>query len=214
LAARRSLLGLLAFCAACAARASGPAVSIPEAQPGRVRATAVAVASTGSVQPIAVAVTNGEAELLHLDARQVYGHTDGEGRTAPLPPAEAAGLAAGHRAPAAVRGGVVGAATGGLLGAVGGAIAGAIQGGIGLAVAAGSAVGAFFGAVTGALGAGTTPDVAGFENRALHDTGLAPGFSATGYVYYPRGVYRSLEILLTNDPGEVQRVEIPIEPAP
>lgn len=188
---------------------------IPAAEPGRVRASAVAAASVGSVQPVAVAVTNGQAAVLHLDARQVYGHADGEARSAPLPPAEAARLAGGRRMPGAIRGGVTGAATGGLLGAAGGAISGAIQGGIGLAVAAGSAVGAFFGAVTGVLGGGgATPDVAGFEDRALHDAALASGFSATGYVYYPLGSYHSLEMLLTNDTGQVERIEIPIDAAP
>jgi hypothetical protein len=187
-------------------------VPIPAAEPGQVRASAVAAASVGSVQAIAVAVTNGQAAPVHLDGRQVYGHADGEGRTAPLPPPEAARLAGGRRVPGALRAGVTGAATGGLLGAAGGAISGAILGGVGLATAAGSAVGAFFGAVAGIFGGGATaPDVEGFEDRALHDAVLAPGFSATGYVYYPRASYRSLEMLLTDDAGQVERIDIPID---
>jgi hypothetical protein len=201
---------LLLALVACARHVPVPVAPIPTAAAGEVRASAVAGDAIGSVEPIAIAVTNGRATSVRLDVRQVYAHAD-DGRTAPLPPPEAARLAGGRRMPAALRGGATGAATGGVLGAIGGAISGAITGGIGLAVAAGSAVGAFFGAIGGALGAGTeAPDVAGFDDRALHDTTLAPGFSANGCVYYPRGAYRSVELLLTDDAGRVERLEVPI----
>jgi hypothetical protein len=190
-------------------------VPLPAAEPGRIQAAAVAAVPVGAVQPVAVAMTNGRTVALRLEARQVYAHAAEDGRTAPLPPGEAARLAGGRRVPGAVRGGVVGAASGGALGAAGGAISGAIQGGVGLATAAGAAVGAFFGAVAGVLGGGrATPDVAGFTDRALQDATLAPGFSATGYVYYPAGTYRMLEILLTDDAGAVEWTEVTIDAAP
>jgi len=209
---RHSLFALLILSAACACPHPGVTVSVPAPEAGRVRAAAVAAAPVGKVQPVAVGVTNGGAATLRLDVRQVYAHTARDERVAPLAPGEAARLAGGQRMPGAVRGGAVGAVTGGLLGATGGLISGAIQGGVGLAVAAGSAVGAFFGAITGALhGGGSAPDVGGFEDRALHDATLASSFSATGYVYYPRGAYRTLEVLLIDERGRVEKVDTPID---
>jgi len=180
-----------------------------------VRAVAVAAPPLGhgaaGVQPIAVAVTNGRRDPLRLDPRQVYAHRDVD-RVAPLPPAEAARRSGGRSAPRALERGAVGAVSGGLLGAAGGAISGAIQGGVALATAAGSAVGAFFGALGGVLyGGSRTADVAGFEERGLRDTALAPGFSARGYVYYPPGDYRTLELLLASPGGAVEPVVVPIE---
>ena len=51
------------------------------------------------------------------------------------------------------------------------------------------------------------------EERALHDTTLAAGFSASGYVYYPAGDYRTVELLLTDQRGNVEPVVVPIERA-
>src|SRR6266852_2571377 len=100
----------------------------------------------------------------------------------------------------------LGVASGGAFGALGGLIAGAIQGGIGAAVAVGAAVG-------GVIGGGTAsaPDVAGFQDRALPNTTLASGLSATGYVYFPAGDYGALELLA----GEgTLRERVPIQPRP
>ena len=166
----------------------------------------------GSVLPIAVAVTNGRETTMRLDARQIYAHVDGDERTAPVTPGEAARMAGGRSAPGPAKRVAVGAATGSVLGAAGGAISGAIQGGIGLATAAGSAVGAFFGILGGVLSGGqSAPDTAGFEDRALRDTTMTPQFSASGYVYFPPGAYRTLEILLTDDAGQVETIMVPIE---
>ncbi len=201
----RALLPVVLL-AGCGTRAATPTLSVPNPSPGRVEVAAEAVAPLGEVQPIAVAVTSARAEALHLDARQIFAHAGAvtDPRVAPLPAAEAARRAGGHRLPGAVRAGAVGAATGGALGAVGGAIAGAIQGGIGGAVAVGSAVGASLGAITGVLGGShESPDVAGFTDRALPDTTLRSGLSATGYVYFPAGTYRTLELLLTDELGSV-----------
>jgi len=82
-------------------------------------------------------------------------------------------------------------------------IVGAVSGGVGLGAAVGAAVSGLFGAISGASGKASEPDVAGFEDRALHAAVLAPTFSATGYLYYPLGTYASLEILLLSDDGEV-----------
>lgn len=173
-----------------------------------------AVAPTGPVQPIAVALTNGGPAPLRLDARQIYALGEDEARVAPLAPADAARRAGGKRLPGAVKGGVIGAASGGVLGAIGGAVSGAIQGGIGLAVAAGTAAGATVGAILGVLGGRyrAAPDIGGFVDRALPSSTLERGFSATGYVYYPAGRYRTLEVVIPGD-GAAERVRTEVEAA-
>src|SRR5262249_2862015 len=125
----RALVLALAL-AGCAARHTAPTLTAPAPESGKVLVVATGAPPVGSAQPIAVAITNGTDEALHVDPRQVY-TTSGTGdRIAPLPPAEAARRAGGRHLPGAVRGGAIGAASGGVLGAIGGAIAGAIQGGI------------------------------------------------------------------------------------
>ena len=207
----------LALLLGCAARHPEPALVVPAPEPDRVRAVAIVappLGGTAGVQPIGVAVTNGRRRGLRVDASQVYAHRDDD-RVPPLAPAEAARRTGGRSAPRALKSGATGAVTGGLLGAAGGAIAGAIQGGVGLATVVGSAVGAFFGAIGGLVhGGGSTPDVAGFEERALHDTTLAPGFSASGYVYYPPGAYRTVELLLTDERGGVEPIVVPVGRSP
>jgi hypothetical protein len=207
----RSLGAALVLLAGCAAREAP--LPVPAVEPGRLRVVARAAKTLGAVQPVAVAVTNGSDEPLRLDARQVYALGADAARFAPLPPAEAARQADGRHLPGAVRGGAIGVASGGAFGALGGLIAGAIQGGIGAAVAVGSAVGAAVGAGGGVIGGGTAsaPDVAGFQDRALPNTTLASGLSATGYVYFPAGDYGALELLA----GEgTLRERVPIQPRP
>jgi len=206
----------VALLTGCAAR-QPPPLPVPEADPGRIRAVARLTPRAGDVQPIAVALTNGGPEPLQVDPRQMFALADGEARIAPLPPAEAARRAGGRRLPGAVGHAAVGAATGGAFGALGGIVAGAIQGGIGAAVAVGSAVGATVGAVAGAVGGGgaPAPDVAGFEDQALHATSLAPGLSAEGHLYFPTGRYATLELLFaTAGEPAPRRERVPIEPAP
>jgi hypothetical protein len=208
------LLTFLTLVAGCSAHHPGATLPVPAPETGRVVLIAREAPTLDGVRPIAVALTNGTERTLRLESRQIYVGSEGA-RVAPLAPGEAARRAGGHDAPGMVRRAAVGAATGSVLGAAGGAISGAIQGGVGLATAAGSAVGAFFGALGGLLsGHDAAPDVAGFEDRALHDDLLAPGFSTSGYVYYPAGSYPSLEALLTDEQGQVERLVTSIEPAP
>ena len=213
---RHGLLGLLVLCVACASHPRAPSAPIPPAEAGQVRVAAVAGDAVRDVQPIAIAVTNGRDRPVYFYATQVYAHReDGDERTAPVVPAEAARLAGGKRAPGeAAKNAAVGAATGSVLGAAGGAISGAIQGGVGLATGAGAAVGAFFGILGGLWHGGQAqPDVEGFESRALHDQTMPPRFSATGYVYFPKGTYRTIEVLLVDDAEHVHTLTVPVETA-
>ncbi len=212
----RALIVAAALLAGCAARHQAPPLTVPELESGKVTARAVAARGIGPVQPVALGVTNGLGESVRVDPRQAYATRPSGERIAPLPPGEAARLGKGRALPGSLRGAGKGVVTGGLLGSVAGAIGGAITGGIGTAVAAGAAVGAALGGITGAIGGGgeAPPDVAGYTERGLPSTSLAPGLSATGYVYYPEGEYETLELLLSEEPSGRTLVErSPIAPA-
>jgi hypothetical protein len=171
----------------------------------------------GDVQPIAVALTSDHPEELQLDVRQIYAYTaedakpESDPRMAPLVPAEAARRAGGAHLPGAVKETAVGAARGGLQGALNSVVIGAIQGGIGIGTAIGAAAGAVGGAIAGLFGRHPSPDIGGFTDRALTDTTLRPGYSATGYVYFPAGTFSSLEVILASE-NQVVRKLVPVEP--
>jgi hypothetical protein len=211
---KKTLVVPLVFvAAACASKRPDAQVAVPPPAAGQVRAVASAAPPLGEVDAIKIAVTNGFDRPMRLDAGQVYALA-GETRVAPLTSADAARRAGGRKMPGRLESGAKGAVTGTVLGSIGGAISGAIQGGVGLATAAGAAVGATLGAIGGVVAGGGSPDVVGFEDRALHDTTLAPTYSASGYVYFPKGRYSELEVLLASENGaDVERLLVPIEPA-
>lgn len=198
----------LLLVAACANPEKAVTLPMPAPARGQMSVVAKVLEPLGEVQPIAVAMTNGRAEAVRLDPNQTFARDASESRTAPLPPAEAARRAGGLSLPGAVSRDAIGAAArGGAMGALrsglSSVIVGAVSGGVGLGAAVGAAVSGLFGAISGASGKASEPDVAGFEDRALHAAVIAPTFSATGYLYYPLGTYASLEILLLSDDGEV-----------
>src|SRR5262245_10235031 len=180
----RQTLALLVVVAACTHERA--AVKLPVSMPerGEVGVVTQVIEPLGDVQPIAIAITNGHDEAVRIDPAQAFAHASGAGRTASLPPGEAARQAGGHTLPGAISEGAAGAARGGAMGAIGsavnGVILGAVSGGVGIATAAGAAVGGVAGAISGASGTAQPADVQGFEERALHETSLAPTFSATG----------------------------------
>jgi hypothetical protein len=55
--------------------------------------------------------------------------------------------------------------------------------------------------------------VQGFQDRALPATTLRSGLSVSGYLYFPAGEYRALEVLLVSG-DEVIRETIPVAAEP
>jgi hypothetical protein len=86
----RALVVAAALLAGCAAKHQAPPLAVPELESGKVALRAVAARPIGPVQPVAVAVTNGLAESIRVDARQAYATNSAGERIAPLPPGEAA----------------------------------------------------------------------------------------------------------------------------
>lgn len=205
-----SLAGVLVL-AACGARTPVPRLTVPTPIASALTVSAAAAGPIGGVQPVEIAITNGRPITLRLETRQIFALGEDEQRVAPLVPAEAARRAGGRRLPAA-RYAAIEVAKGSVLGAASGAIWGGITGGsVGLSTAGGSAVGAL-GGLVGSLFAGAwpTPDVAGFDGLALRDASLAQGFSAGGFVYYPQGEYHTLELLVADAAGAIERLRVPI----
>ena len=215
---RISLLLLMALLGC--ATSPGPRVDLPPVEANEVRAIVRPVDVVGDIRPLAVAITNGRTTPLTLNPVQIFAlpvAADGSEapRVAPIVPAEAARQAGGDRLPGAVKGSVKGATTGGVSGAVNGAISGALGGAAGGAAGVGAVLGAAMGAINGALGGAETPaDVEGFSSRALQPTVLQSGFSATGYVYFPKADYPQVEILLSGADQEApMRLVVPVQKA-
>jgi hypothetical protein len=98
-------------------------------------------------------------------------------------------------------GAAAGAAVGAGAGAVGGdAGTGAIAGG-----ALGGAAGAVGGAVMGAQAASEEAD-SQLRTTALQDRYVEPGYSVTGYVFYPPGEYIAVEAMLIDEEGNPQSI--------
>jgi hypothetical protein len=51
---------------ACSAKHHAPPLAVPQVEPGRVSVRSIAADPLGSVQPVAVAVTNGLTESIHI----------------------------------------------------------------------------------------------------------------------------------------------------
>jgi hypothetical protein len=196
--------------AGCAGAKPPAPLPLPAAAPGTIEIAARALEPTGEVTVLEIAVTSEHVETLALDRKQVYarvGSATSGGppqRIAPLGSSDAANRAGSGGLPSAARSSAYGAAEGGLRGAATGAVTGGGTGGL-----VGAAVGVIGGVFRGAQA--QPPDVAGFEDRALPNTALRPGLSATGFVYFPIGDYREIEVVLTGE-KEVVRMIVPVAP--
>lgn len=205
------LLATLLFAGCSGAKPQAP-LPLPAAAAGTIEIAARTLEPTGEVSVIEIAVTSEHAETLALDRKQIYARVGSAvsggppQRIAPLGSAEAANRSGSGGLPDAARSSAYGAAEGGLRGAATGAVTGGGAGGL-----VGAAVGVIGGVFRGVQG--TPPDVTGFEDRALPNTSLRAGLSATGLVYFPAGDYREIEVVLTGE-KEVVRMIVPVVPLP
>lgn len=228
-AGRMVALGAVALdlaVAGCSATRPPAPLPLPAAPQGTVAIVARTLEPAGDVTVVELAVTSERTAPLALDRTQIFartasaaaaGATAGAGagtgagdvpavRVAPLGSAEAARRAGSAGLPSAARSSAYGAAEGGVRGAATGAVTGGGTGGM-----VGAAVGAIGGVFRGMQD--QPPDVAGFEDRALHSTALREGMSLTGLVYFPLGDYAQVEVVLVGE-SEVVRLFVPLAPPP
>jgi hypothetical protein len=215
----RCLIGaLLIAISICGCASRAPIADTPKlvATPlsGQLTFSAKAAAPIGSVTPVYVSIANGTNVPRSVVPSQIFALDESGDRVAPLPPGEAGRQAGGAGAlksalSGAARRGVVE----GALGAAIGAIAGSFLGGAGTGAALGGAIGGGEGLINGAISG--QQEAKAETNQQLGALALAPGevrhdFTVSGYVFFPKGEYQSIEFLVVNDEtGDTEVLKTP-----
>ncbi len=228
----RSLaIGLRAGAIAAAIAISGCAVAPPPIahtpnivatpQQGQLAVSVAAAPTVGAVTPVYVSIANGTDAPRAVVPSQVFALNDAGERVAPLPAGEAARQAGSARE---LEGAIQSAAVSGVGGAAVGAAAGAVAGAAGSAggwgfrsPGAGALVGSAFGGGWGILsGAEKGQSKADQQaNQQIEALSLKPeevrkDFTVSGYVFFPKGKYKTVEMLLVNrDTGDTVVVRGP-----
>ena len=208
----------LAMLAAGCAVAQAPIEHTPNvvATPtqGQMSISVQAAPTVGEVTPVYVSVANGTDAPRSIVPSQIFALNDSGARIAPLPPGEAArqsgnaGELKGALKSAAVSGVAAGAVGAGLGAAVGSAFGAVGQGAI-----VGSAYGAGYGIVHGAERGQSRADQQAnqqIEALALKPEEVRHNFTVSGYVFFPKGSYKQIEMLLVD--RETGNTEIVREP--
>lgn len=181
---------------------------------GELTVSSEPAAPIGDVQPVYISVANGTDVPRAIVPSQIFA-LDGSGdRIAPLPPGEAARQAggAGELKAALVNGAATGV-TEGLLGAGLGALAGAFTHNTGYWGALGGAFGAGNGIISGAsAGVGKADAQANSQinSLALQGSDVRRNFTVSGYVFFPKGDYKQIQMLLVDgETGDTQVIDRP-----
>jgi hypothetical protein len=190
-------------------------------QPGRVAVSVSAAPTVGEVTPVYVSVANGTSDPRSVIPSQIFALNEAGERVAPLPPGEAARQAGGANE---LEGAVKSAAISGVGGAAVGAGAGAIAGAAGHAgwfgfgsPGAGALVGTAFGAASGIFSGAEKGQAKADQqaNQQLQAVSLKPeevrkDFTVSGYVFFPKGQYNQVEMLLVDrETGDTEVVREP-----
>src|SRR3984957_12064979 len=169
----------------------------------------------GDVLPIYVSIANGTDSPRAVVPSQIFALNDAGSRIAPLPPAEAARQAGGA---GELRAGLLSAgASGAVEGALGAGI-GAIAGSFIHSGSTGAALGGAIGTGSGALHGATAGPAKANEQARTQLTALAlkaedvrQDFTVSGYVFFPKGDYKRIQMLLVDDEtGNTEVIDRPM----
>jgi hypothetical protein len=209
-----ALTVLLAGCVVARAPLKNTPKVVAAPEPGQLSLAMQQADTVGDVQPVYVSIANGTDVPRAIVPNQIFALNDQGQRIAPLPPREAAREAGGAgELKAALESGAASGAMAGALGAGAGAIAGSlIHSG-----AAGAAIGGAVGGGEGALhGAFAGPSKARRQARdqitalALERGEVRSNFTVSGYVFFPKGDYKQIQVLLVDDEsGDTEVIERP-----
>ncbi len=224
-------IGLRAGVVAAAIAISGCAVAPPPIahtpnvvatpQPGRLAVSVAAAPAVGAVTPVYVSIANGTDAPRAIVPSQVFALNDAGERVAPLPPGEAARQAGSAKE---LEGAIQSAAVIGIGGAAVGAAAGAVAGAAGSAgnwgfgsPGAGALVGSAFGGGMGIIrgvekGQSRADQQAHqqIEALSLKSEEVRKNFTVSGYVFFPKGQYNQVEMLLIDrETGDTEVVREP-----
>jgi hypothetical protein len=183
--------------------------------PGSLTVGAQSAAPVGEVLPVHISIANGSDVPRSVVPSQVFALDEGGSRVAPMPPAEAARQAG---TALELRSALTGAAVSGVgLGAIGaglGAAAGAAFGAPGTGAILGSAIGGGSGIVRGAERSQEKADREADQQigaLALRPEQVRRDFTVSGYVFFPKGTYREVEVLLIDgETGDTEVYRAPI----
>jgi hypothetical protein len=183
-------------------------------QPGHLAVSIAASPSVGPVTPVYVSIANGTDAPRAIVPSQVFALNDAGERVAPLPPGEAArqsgnaGELKGALKSAAFSGVAAGAVGAGLGAAVGSAFGAVGQGAI-----VGTAYGAGYGLIQGAQAGQSKADQQSnqqIESLALKPEEVRKNFTVSGYVFFPKGQYNQVEMLLVDrETGDTEVIREP-----
>jgi hypothetical protein len=195
-------------------------VATPEQ--GRLSVSVQAAPAVGEVVPVYISVANGTDNTRSVVPNQVFALNDVGERVAPLPPGEAARQAGNaNELEGAMKSGAISGVGGAAVGAAAGAIAGAggdTNGGWGFnspsqgalfGTGFGGAYGVFSGAERGQSKADQQANQQ-IDALALQPQEVRQNFVASGYVFFPKGSYNQVEmVLLDRETGATETVREP-----
>jgi hypothetical protein len=195
-------------------------VATPEQ--GQLAVSVAAAPTVGQVTPVYVSIANGTDDPRSVIPSQIFALNDAGERVAPLPAGEAARQAGGANE---LEGAVKSAAISGVGGAAVGAAAGAIAGTAGRSAGffgfgspgAGALVGTAFGGGWGVFSGAERGQTKADQqaNQQLEAVSLKPedvrkDFTVSGYVFFPKGQYNQVEMLLVDrETGNTQVLREP-----
>jgi hypothetical protein len=169
----------------------------------------------GDVLPVYVSIANGTDSPHAVVPTQIFAVNEAGSRIAPLPPAEAARQAGGA---GELRAALLSAGTSGLIeGALGagvGAIAGSLLHSGATGTAIGGAIGGGSGVVNGAMAGPAKADAQATTQLtalALPAQDVRRDFTVSGYVFFPKGDYKHIQMLLVDDEtGDTEVINQPL----
>ena len=224
-ALRAGVVAMVVAAAGCAV-APAPIAHTPNVvatpRQGELAVSVAAAPTVGEVTPVYVSVANGTDAPRSVIPSQIFALNESGERVAPLPPGEAARQAGGANE---LEGAVKSAAISGVGGAAVGAGAGAIAGAAGRSAGwwgfgspgAGALVGTAFGAAGGIFSGAERGQTKANQqaNQQLEAVSLKPeevrkDFTVSGYVFFPKGQYNHVEMLLVDrETGDTQVISEP-----
>jgi hypothetical protein len=178
-------------------------------QQGQLAVSVAAAPTVGEVTPVYLSIANGTESTRSVVPSQVFALNDAGERVAPLPPGEAARQAGSAKElQGAIESGVVSGVGGAAIGAAAGAIAGTAGnagnwgfGSPGAGALIGTAFGGGWGVFRGAEKGQAKADQQ--ANQQIEAVSLKPeevrkDFTVSGYVFFPKGQYNQVEMLLVD----------------
>ena len=186
---------------------------VTTAQPGQLAVSVQAAPTVGEVIPLYVSVANGTVDTRAVVPNQIFALNEVGERVAPLPPGEAARQAGSAKE---LEGAMQSATVSGVGGAAVGAAAGAIAGAAGnsgggwrgwgfsspgsgalIGTAFGGGWGIFRGAEKGQWKADQQADQQ-IQALSLKPEEVRRDFTVNGYVFFPKGNYNQVEMVLVD----------------